>query len=83
MAGLADILRLAIQAVEKDPSMIKAPWILMIETDYVWHKPVQAPRADSDALPIGFPFGYIQPQNPGEARCLSIGHLVNPALERV
>ena len=44
--------------------MIKAPWILMIETDYVWHKPVQAPRADSDALPIAFPFGYIQPTAP-------------------
>ncbi len=40
----------------------QAPWLLMIETDYVWHKPLQAPRAeDPNAKPWGFPFGYIVP----------------------
>ena len=57
---------LSTQAAAKDPSMIKGAWILMIETDYVWHKPVQAPPADSNAKSIAFPFGYIQPQNPSE-----------------
>uniref|UniRef100_A0A061QV19 Hydroxyproline O-arabinosyltransferase-like domain-containing protein n=1 Tax=Tetraselmis sp. GSL018 TaxID=582737 RepID=A0A061QV19_9CHLO len=53
-----------LKAAESDPSMIRAPWILMIETDYVWHKPLQAPRADSGALSIAFPFGYIVPNAP-------------------
>ena len=37
----------------------------MIETDYVWMKPLQAPPADDkSATPMGFPFGYITPQAP-------------------
>jgi hypothetical protein len=30
-----------LDAVEKDPSMQKAPWLLLLETDYVWVKPLQ------------------------------------------
>ncbi len=33
----------------------------MIETDYVWLKPVAAPLAESSAPSLAFPFGYIQP----------------------
>ena len=37
----------------------------MIETDYVWMKPLQAPPAeDPSAASLGFPFGYISPQAP-------------------
>ena len=37
----------------------------MIETDYVWMKPLQAPSAgDPPAAPLAFPFGYIDPQHP-------------------
>mmetsp|Transcript_4256 Transcript_4256/g.12271 ORF Transcript_4256/g.12271 Transcript_4256/m.12271 type:complete len:438 (-) Transcript_4256:1868-3181(-) len=50
-----------VDAAKKDPSLIKAPWLLMIETDYVWMKPVAAPMAESSSLSIAFPFGYIQP----------------------
>jgi hypothetical protein len=42
----------------------QAPWLLMIETDYVWMKPIAAPQAESKALSIAFPFGYITPQAP-------------------
>ena len=35
----------------------------MIETDYVWLKPVVALRAEAPASRAqGFPFGYIAPQ---------------------
>ena len=35
----------------------------MIETDYVWMRPPQAPRAeDASQASWGFPFGYITPQ---------------------
>jgi hypothetical protein len=34
-----------IAAAKADPSLIKAPWLLMIETDYVWKKPVGWPPA--------------------------------------
>ncbi|KAK9816540.1 hypothetical protein WJX72_001729 [[Myrmecia] bisecta] len=53
-----------LRAAEQDPSLIKAPWILMIETDYVWMKPIQAPPAEGPADSWAFPFGYIQPQAP-------------------
>lgn len=37
----------------------------MIETDYVWMKPLQAPKAsDPKAPPLAFPFTYINPQYP-------------------
>lgn len=46
---------------EKDPSLIQAPWLLMIEGDYVFLKPVSAPAAESTAISEGFPFFYINP----------------------
>ena len=50
------------------PALIKAPWILMIETDYVWMAPLQGvPRAESDAPGWAFPYGYIVPTHPGVA----------------
>jgi len=44
---------------------MQAPWLLMIETDYVWMKPLQAHQAEDMAArsPV-FPFGYINPQHP-------------------
>ncbi len=52
-------------AAKKTPSMIKAPWLFMTECDYVWLKPVVAPRAeDPNAKSLAFPFFYIQPTNP-------------------
>ena len=35
----------------------------MIETDYVWMRPPQAPRAEDESQASwAFPFGYITPQ---------------------
>lgn len=53
-----------VDAARKNSSLIQAPWLLMIETDYVWMKPIAAPQAESKALSIAFPFGYITPQAP-------------------
>jgi hydroxyproline O-arabinosyltransferase len=51
-----------------DPAkmLIKAPWIFMTETDYVWIRPLPAPgRANDPSIrPISFPFGYISPTWP-------------------
>lgn len=30
-----------LMAAEKDPSMIQGAWLLMLESDYVWRKPLQ------------------------------------------
>ena len=44
---------------------MQAPWLLMIETDYVWIRPLQAPAAqDPGARAMAFPFSYIAPQTP-------------------
>lgn len=53
-------------AATKDTSLIKAPWILLIETDYVWMTPLQQiPAAESGDPGLAFPYGYIQPAYPG------------------
>lgn len=40
---------------------VQAPWLYMIETDYVWMKPLVPPQAeDVNVASIAFPFGYIQ-----------------------
>lgn len=43
----------------------QAPWLLMIETDYVWMRPLQAPAAeDPTSRPMAYPFNYIVPTAP-------------------
>ena len=51
-------------AAKLDPSMIKAPWLYMIESDYVFMKPLQLPPPTADAtakVAWAFPFDYINP----------------------
>ena len=36
----------------------------MLEGDYVWMKPLQAPRAESEEPSWAFPYTYITPANP-------------------
>ena len=44
---------------------MQAPWLLLIETDYVWMKPIQAPPAhDPRSKGMIYPFNYIVPQAP-------------------
>ena len=65
VADRPNAVRQFFSAAAKDPSMIKAPWILMIETDYVWMGPlVNVPRAETNAKSWGFPYGYIVPTHP-------------------
>ena len=46
-------------------SLMQAAWLLMIETDYVWVHPLQAPRAEDTAAPsLAFHFDYIRPDAP-------------------
>ena len=53
------------RAAAGDPALIKAPWLLMIETDYVWMAPLQGvPRAETGESGWAFPYGYISPGHP-------------------
>lgn len=51
----------SIHLAEKDPSLIKAPWLLLVDPDYLFLKPVLAPLAESDEPDLGFVYTYIQP----------------------
>jgi hypothetical protein len=65
VADRPNAVRQFFAAAEADVRMIKAPWILMIETDYVWMGPLQnVPRAESDSKGWAFPYGYIIPTHP-------------------
>jgi hydroxyproline O-arabinosyltransferase len=70
VADRPNAVRQFFDAADKDPSLIQAPWILMIETDYVWMSPLQGvPLAESSLPGWGFPYGYIVPTYPGTVPC--------------
>ena len=64
VADRPNAVRQFLEAAQRDPSMIKGPWLLVIETDFVFIKPIQAPLAESDAPGQAFKYGYIQPLYP-------------------
>uniref|UniRef100_A0A7S0X0W7 Hydroxyproline O-arabinosyltransferase-like domain-containing protein n=1 Tax=Chlamydomonas leiostraca TaxID=1034604 RepID=A0A7S0X0W7_9CHLO len=65
VADRANAMQQWIDAVAKTPSLQKAPWVLLLETDYVWVKPLQAPGdAYNPKVPgLSFAFDYIGPSN--------------------
>jgi hydroxyproline O-arabinosyltransferase len=55
-------VRVFLDAAKKDSSLIKAPWIYMVESDYVFMKPLVVPNpAAPRGTAWGSPFGYIVP----------------------
>ncbi|KAL4517798.1 hypothetical protein Ndes2526B_g02196 [Nannochloris sp. 'desiccata'] len=81
-ASRPDAVRQFFDAAKKRPSMIKAPWVFMTECDYVWIKPVTAPRAeDMASKSIAFLFTYIQPTNPGIIDVIERLHPGRPSSE--
>mmetsp|Transcript_8488 Transcript_8488/g.22730 ORF Transcript_8488/g.22730 Transcript_8488/m.22730 type:complete len:389 (+) Transcript_8488:325-1491(+) len=72
VADRANAVRKWLTAAEANPSMIKAPWLLLLESDYVWIKPLPAPgNAYNPAVPgLSFAFDYIAPRNPHVVRML-------------
>lgn len=65
VADRPNAVRQFFEAAAKDPSLIQAPWILLIETDYVWMKPLQqVPTAESSSKSWAFKYGYIMPTYP-------------------
>ena len=40
VADRANAVQQWLDAAAVDPSLIKAPWLLMLESDYVWIKPL-------------------------------------------
>lgn len=52
-------------AARRDPKLIRAPWLLLIEADYIWSRPIQPPRAESKDPSWAFLFHYIDPGYPG------------------
>lgn len=66
VADRANAVQQWIDAAEKDPNMVHAGWLLMLETDYVWVKPYPVPGDAWDPSIPGqsFAFDYIGSQNP-------------------
>lgn len=64
VADRPNAIRQFLDAAVADPSMIKAPWLYMIETDFVFVGPFSMPPAESSAKSVAFPYGYIQPTYP-------------------
>ena len=43
---------------------LQAPWLLMLETDYVWMRPLAAPPAESASPSRAYHYGYISAPPP-------------------
>lgn len=70
VADRPNAVRQWMSAVDKDPSLLKGAWVLLLECDYVWMKPFQAPDAYNPLSPnMQFHFGYIMSQHPN---CINI-----------
>ena len=67
-ASRPDAVRQFFDAAKKDSTLIKAPWLFMTEPDYVWMKPIEAPKAESSEPALAFPFNYIIPSIPEVAK---------------
>lgn len=72
VADRANAVQQWLDAVGEEPSLQKAPWLLLLETDYVWVKPLQAPGSayDPKVPGLSFAFDYIGPRNPVVASLL-------------
>lgn len=64
VADRPNAVRQFLLAARSDATVIRAPWLYIIETDFVFIKPIQAPLAESEAKSLAFPYGYIQPTYP-------------------
>ncbi|KAL4442745.1 hypothetical protein ABPG77_006739 [Micractinium sp. CCAP 211/92] len=59
-------VRKFLAAARQQPSLIQAPWLYLIETDFVFIKPIQAPGpAESAVTSLAFLYNYISPKAPG------------------
>ena len=64
-ASRPNAVRQFFDAARKNASLIKGPWVLLTECDYVWMKPLSVPRAEvTSAQAMAFPFAYIDPTYP-------------------
>lgn len=65
-----------INATEKDPSLRQGAWIFMLETDYVWFRPLKVPGSVYDPAVRGmsFAYDYINPKWPGVTEILKRMH---------
>ena len=51
-----------LEAARQDPSMIQGKWLYMVESDYVFMKPLEVPTgSDASSKAWGYPFTYINP----------------------
>lgn len=58
----ANAVQQLFDAAKRDPELIQAPWIYMIESDYVFMKPLMAPPVEDNSVQgWAFPFDYIKP----------------------
>ena len=59
----ANAVRQFFEAAKSDKALIKARWLYMIESDYVFMKPLPPPpQGAGDGQAWGFPFDYINPR---------------------
>ncbi|MEW5298276.1 MAG: hypothetical protein WDW36_001419 [Sanguina aurantia] len=66
VADRANAVQQWIDAAGRDMSMVKGAWLLLLETDYVWIKPLPSPGNawDSSVPGWSFAFDYIGPKHP-------------------
>eukprot|EP00879_Flechtneria_rotunda_P014651 GHRR01015310.1.p1 GENE.GHRR01015310.1~~GHRR01015310.1.p1 ORF type:complete len:332 (+),score=80.08 GHRR01015310.1:805-1800(+) len=61
-----------LMAAEQHPEMMQGAWLLLLESDYVWMKPLALPGSAHDLAVqgYGFSYDYINPQYPDAAQVM-------------
>uniref|UniRef100_A0A383WBI5 Hydroxyproline O-arabinosyltransferase-like domain-containing protein n=1 Tax=Tetradesmus obliquus TaxID=3088 RepID=A0A383WBI5_TETOB len=61
-----------LMAAEQHPQLIQGAWLLLLESDYVWMKPLELPGSAHDMAVqgYGFTYDYIDPSYPAAAKVI-------------
>jgi hypothetical protein len=70
-ADRPDAVRQFFDAARVEHDLVAAPWVLLLEPDVLWVKPVIVPLAETTGLSYGYPAPHVNPSSPASAAVLS------------
>ena len=66
-----DAVRQFFDAARVEADLVAAPWVYLIEPDYLFVKPLITPLAETTALSFGFPLPFLDAKAPAVAAALA------------
>jgi hypothetical protein len=70
-----DAVRQFFDAARVEKGLVAAPWVYLIEPDYLFVKPIAAPLAETTGLSYGFPLPFLNPMAGAPAVAAALARL--------